>query len=125
MNVVDSCGWLEYLGNGPNAGFFAAALQDPRELVVPTISLFEVFKRLLQQRGEGAALQAVAIMQQARVVGLDASLALDAARLSLDLRIPMGDSIMLATAHANEAVLWTQDTHFAAVAGVRYTATAS
>jgi predicted nucleic acid-binding protein len=120
MNVVDSCGWLEYLGDGPNAEFFATALEATDELVVPTISLYEVFKRVLQQRGEGAALQAVAVMLQSKVAELDASVAVAAARVSVDFKIPMADSIMLASARAHQAILWTQDADFALVADVRY-----
>ena len=58
MNVVDSSGWLEYFANGKKAAFFAPAIEDPSKLIVPTLSLFEVFKRVLQQRGEAPALQA-------------------------------------------------------------------
>ncbi len=120
MNVVDSCGWLEYFADGPNAGFFAEAIETTDELVVPIISLYEVFKRILQQRGEGAALQGVALMQQGRVVDLSESLALAAARAGLDLKIPMADSVMLVTARAHEAVLWTQDSDFVGITEVRY-----
>jgi predicted nucleic acid-binding protein len=123
MNVVDSSGWLEYLADGPNAGFFAKAIEATADLVVPTISLYEVFKRVLQQRGEGDALQAVALMHQGRVVGLSAELALAAAQLSVQLGMPMADSVMLATARAGEATLWTQDADFDGVPGVKYVAT--
>jgi len=122
MNVVDSSGWLEYFADGPNAAFFAKAIEATADLVVPTVSLYEVFKRVLQQRSEGEALQAVAVMQQGRIVELSGTLALAAARLSVDLGIPMADSIMLATARAWEATLWTQDADFDAVPGVRYVA---
>jgi len=122
MNVVDSSGWLEYFADGPNAAFFAKAIEATADLVVPTVSLYEVFKRVLQQRSEGEALQAVAVMQQGRIVDLSGPLALAAARLSVDLGIPMADSIMLATARAWEATLWTQDADFDAVSGVRYVA---
>jgi toxin FitB len=122
MNVVDSSGWLEYLADGPNAGFFARAIETTADLVVPTVSLYEVFKRVLQQRGEGAALQVVALMQQGRVVELSAAVALAAARLSVDLGIPMADGVMLATARAWEATLWTQDADFDGVPGVKYVA---
>jgi predicted nucleic acid-binding protein len=122
MNVVDSSGWLEYFADGPNAAFFAKAIEATADLVVPTVSLYEVFKRVLQQRSEGEALQAVAVMQQGRIVELSGTLALAAARLSVDLGIPMADSIMLATARAWEATLWTQDADFDAVLGVRYVA---
>ena len=109
MNVVDSCGWLEYLANGPNADFFAPAIENLAELVVPSISVYEVFKRVLQQRSEGAALSVAATMQQGTVVDLDATLALRAAQMSVEFRLPMADSVILATARAYNATLWTQD----------------
>jgi predicted nucleic acid-binding protein len=120
MNVVDSSGWLEFFAGGPQASFFAPALGDAGRLVVPTISILEVFRRVCQQRDEQAALTAVAAMQQGRVVDLDAETALAAARLGLDLRLPLADSVMLATARAHGATLWTQDADFEGVPGVRY-----
>ncbi len=113
MNVVDSSGWLEYFADGPNAEFFAAAIEATDELVVPTVSVYEVFKRVLQQRGEGDALQAVALMQQGAVVDLTAPLALEAARVSVALGLPMADGIILGD-RAVGAILWTQDADFAA-----------
>ena len=120
MNVVDSSGWLEYFADGPNADFFAAAVEKVAELVVPSISIYEVFKRVLQQRDESDALQAVAVMQQGRVVDLDTAIALNAAKLSVELKLPMADSVMLATARAHKATLWTQDADFKDIEGVRY-----
>ena len=122
MNVVDSCGWLEYFGGGPNAAFFSDVLADVSELIVPSVSIYEVFKRIVQQRDEGAALQAVAMMQQGRVVAFSSPLALSAARLSIEHSLPMADSVILATARANDATLWTQDADFQGVPGVRYVA---
>jgi len=122
VNVVDSSGWLEYLADAPNAGFFAPAVEATHELIVPSISIYEVFKRVLQQRGENAALQTAALMQQGRVVELTGPLALAAAHLSLEKSLPMADSIMLATAQAHDATLWTQDSDFAAIDGVKYVA---
>ena len=107
MNVVDSSGWLEYLADGPNADFFAKSIITTSDLVVPMLSLYEVFKRVLQQRGEDDALQAVALMQQGTIVELTASLALSAARISFDEKIPMADSIILATARAYGVTLWS------------------
>lgn len=121
MNVVDSSGWLEFFADGPNAEFFAPPLSEPALLIVPTISIYEVFKRVLQQRDESAALEAVALMEQGRVVVLDSAMSMAAARLSVDLRLPMADSIILATARARDAVLWTQDADFEGIEGVRYT----
>jgi predicted nucleic acid-binding protein len=122
MNVVDSSGWLEYLADGPNATFFAEAIESIDELVIPTISIYEVSKRLLLQRGEDEALEAFVLMQQARVEPLSSTLALEAARLSAELSLPMADSIMLATARQHDAILWTQDSDFERIAGVRYVA---
>jgi predicted nucleic acid-binding protein len=122
MNMVDSSGWLEYFADGPNADFFAQAIEAVTDLVVPTLSLYEVFKRVLQQRGEGDALQAVAVMIQGRVVDLDMDLALRAAKASVELKLPMADSVMLATAQAHSATLWTQDAAFEEIAGVQYIA---
>jgi len=120
MNLVDSCGWLEYFADGPRADFYAPALEDPGSLLVPTICLLEVFKRVLQQRGESAALQAAAAMHQGVIVPLDAGLALRAARISSDLTLPFADRVILATAQTYRAVIWTQDAHFKGLEGVRY-----
>jgi predicted nucleic acid-binding protein len=121
MNVVDSCGWLEYLADGPNADFFAPAIENLAELIVPSICVYEVFRRVLQQRSEGDALSVVATMQQGQVVNLDTTIALNAARMSVELRLPMADSVILATARAHEATLWTQDADLKGLAGVEYT----
>jgi predicted nucleic acid-binding protein len=120
VNIVDSSGWLEYFADGPNADFFAPAIENISELVVPTISIYEVFKRVLQQRGEGDALQAIAVLMQGDVVGLSMELALDAAKISTEHGLPMADSIMLATTRAYNATLWTQDADFEGLEGVRY-----
>lgn len=120
MNVVDSSAWLEYFADGANAGFFARAIENTSALVVPALSLFEVFKRVMHQRGETPALHAVAVMQRGRVVPLDAMIAIGAARLSLALRLPLADSVMLATARHFDAEFWTQDADFRDIDGVRY-----
>lgn len=122
MNLVDSSGWLEYFADEANAAFFAPAIEDAEHLIVPTISLYEVFKRVLQQRGEGSALQAVAMMEQGQVIDLNSSIALLGAKLSHELKLPMADSLILATARSHQATLWTQDEDFSAVGGVRYIA---
>jgi predicted nucleic acid-binding protein len=121
MNVVDSSGWLEYFTNGPNADFFAPALEDIANLIVPTLSLYEVFKKILQERGEGDALQAIAVMIQGTVIDLDINLALSAAKISIDHHLPMADSVTFATAQAFDAVLLTQDADFSEIEGVKYT----
>ncbi len=119
-NVVDSSGWLEYFADGENAGFFAEVIENIEGLIVPSISLYEVFKRVYQQRGQGDALQVVAMMEQGEVVEFDSPLALSAAKISIEMKIPMADSMILATARAYDATLWTQDADFKGIEGVRY-----
>lgn len=120
MNVVDSSGWLEYFADGASAEFFAPAIEDTEALLVPSISIFEVFKRILTQRSEDEALQATMAMQRGRVVELDTFLALEAARLSATLKLPLADSIILATARSFNATLWTQDADFRNMTDVRF-----
>jgi len=120
MNVVDSSVWLEYLAGGPNSAFFAGAIENTIELIVPTISLYEVFKKIVQQRSENEALQVIAVMQQGKIAEMDARTALSAARISVDNKLPLADSVMLATARLNNAVLWTQDSHFEGIPNVKY-----
>lgn len=120
MNVVDSSAWREYFADGPNASAFARAIESPATLLVPSLSLFEVFKRICQQVGEEEGLKKIALMEQGEVVDLDRAVALEAARLSLQHGIAMADSVMLATAHRYKATLWTQDADFAGLEGVRY-----
>lgn len=122
MNVVDSSGWIEFLGGGANAGFFAAAITDTPRLVVPSISVFEVCRWLRRELGERRALDGMALMQQGNIVDLDATLAMSAARLSQELKLPMADSIILATARAGGATLWTQDDDFEGLDDVKYIA---
>ncbi len=120
MNGVDSSAWLEYFANGPNAAFFARPIEEPDELVVPSLTIYEVFERVLQQRDEGSALRAVAVMQQGTVIDLDLRVALSAARVSIDTKLPLADSVVLATARLHDATLWTQDSDFESLPGVRY-----
>lgn len=121
MNVVDSCGWLEYFAGGANADFFGRPLEAvDGTLLVPTLCIYEVFKSVLGQLGRERAIETVAVMRQGTLISLDDSLALDAALLSHDLKLPMADSIILATARSHGAVLWTHNAHFEHIDGVRY-----
>lgn len=122
MNLVDSCGWLEYFADGPNAAFFAKPLEDIASLVVPTICIYEVFRRLSAQIGRSGALEAVAMMRQATIVPLTDTLAMQAADIAKETKLAMADSIVLAAAHLCDATVWTQDAHFAELPGVRYKA---
>jgi len=116
-NVVDSSAWLEYFAGGPNA---ECAIENTAALVVPSITLLEVFKRIARQRDEATALQYVAVMQQGRVVELDAALAIRAAELGLRHKLPLADSVIYATAQRARAVVWTQDADFKDLTDVCY-----
>jgi toxin FitB len=120
MNLVDSCGWLEYFADGPNAKYFAEPIEDIGNLLVPTLCILEVFKSILRQRDEHEALQAIAVMQQGKVIELDTTLALSAAKLGSVHKLPLADSIILATARAFDAMIWTQDTDFIHLDGIKY-----
>jgi len=120
VNVVDSSAWLEYFADGANAGFFAPAIEATQKLIVPSIVLLEVFRRLLQQRSEDEALQAAATLQQGKVVDLDSALALLAAKIGVTVKLPLADSVILATARRFDATIWTQDEDFDGLPGVKY-----
>ena len=122
MNVVDSSGWLEYFADGPNADFFAPPIEATEQLLVPVICIYEVFKRILQQKGLGAAETRIADLYKGAVIELTPALAISAAVISDTHKLPMADSIILATARTFDATLWTQDEHFQGMAGVEYIA---
>lgn len=115
-HVVDSSGWLEYLADSHRAAYFEAPLTDPEHLVVPVITIYEVFKKVLRERDEAAALQVASQMQAGTIIDLNMSLALEAARHPL----PLADSLIYATTLRWNAELWTQDEHFKDLPHVRY-----
>lgn len=120
MNVVDSSAWIEYLTDGANAPVFAAVIEKSEQLLVPSITLLEVFKWVARVSDEPTALQAVALMQRGVIVALDSALALSAAALGLHHRLPLADSIIYASAQAAGATVWTQDVDFEGLRGVKY-----
>jgi predicted nucleic acid-binding protein len=120
MNIVDSSGWLAYFADEPNAKHFQIPLKDPASLVVPTVTIFEVFKVVLRESSENEALQATAAMLRGTVVDLTTKLVIAASKLSLKLHLPMADSIILATSQVFNAKIWTQDSDFMNIPGVKY-----
>ncbi len=120
MNILDSSGWLEYFADGPNAEHFSIPLENLDELLVPTICLYEVFKVVLRESGEDNALQATALMKQGKVIDISQDVAIMAAKISHEQKLPMADSLILATAHRHEAVVWTQDVDFQGKPSVKY-----
>jgi toxin FitB len=126
LNLVDSCGWLEFLADGPNASDYARVLTDPKgpqALLLPSICLQEVFKVTLRERGRAKADTVAAFLRsRARIVPHDAGLALEAANLGQRCRLALADSIVYATARLNRATLWTQDRAFRGLSGVHFVA---
>jgi predicted nucleic acid-binding protein len=120
MNVVDTSGWLEYFAGSANAAFFAPAIEDTEHLVVPVICIYEVFKKVLQSQGQAMAEIHVADLIKGKVVDLGSSLAMSAAMISAELKLPMADSLILAAAREHQATLWTQDEHFKGLPEVQY-----
>jgi len=120
MNVVDTSGWLEYFAEGENAAFFAPAIEDTAHLVVPVICIYEVFKKVLQNQGQAMAEIHTADLVKGKVVELNTSLAMSAAMLSAELKLPMADSIILAITREQNATLWTQDEHFKDIEDVKF-----
>jgi predicted nucleic acid-binding protein len=120
MNIVDSSGWLAYFADEPNAKHFLTPLSDSALLIVPTVTIYEVFKVILRESSENEALQAVVAMQKGKVVDLSSPLAIAASRLSLEHKLPMADSIILATAQEFKALIWTQDSDFKNISKVKY-----
>jgi len=120
MNVVDSSAWLSYFAGDANATEFSIPIENIEELIVPSITIIEVFKYILRQRGEDMALQAIAHMEQGNVISLDSSLAINAAKYGIDYKLPLADSIIYATGRKFNALIWTQDIDFKALEGVKY-----
>ena len=120
MNIVDSSGWLEYFAGGSQADPFEEPLKNLSRLIVPTICLYEVFKVVMREKGEDDALQAAALMRQGRLAELDMETAIWAAKISFNQKLPMAESIIMATAYLFGATVWTMDEHFQGLSGVKY-----
>ena len=120
MNVVDSSAWLSYFAGDKNAGLFAKPIEKLDKLLVPGITITEVFKSVLRQRNEESALEVVAHMEQGTVIALDGELAINSAVFGVELKLPLADSIVYATAQKYEAVLWTQDADFKGLENVKF-----
>jgi predicted nucleic acid-binding protein len=120
MNVVDSSAWIEYFTGGPNAKSFELPILNQAELVVPTMVLLEVYKHIRRHQGRDEALKAIAGMKQGEIQVLDERLALYAAEIGVEDGLPLADSVILATARLHEATLWTQDSDFEGMDGVRF-----
>jgi len=120
MNIVDSSCWLEYLADSKVGNLVSGAIEDLNSLLVPSITLYEVFKKLLIEKDEDSALLAVAHMKQGIVINLDPDLSIFSAKIGKDYKLPLADSVIYATAKKYNCVLWTQDKHFKDLDNIRY-----
>jgi len=120
MKLVDSSGWLEFFTDGPLAAAYTPHLKDLREVVTPTVVLYEVYKVIKRQRSEEEALVSAAQMGKTRLVPLTDTIALTAADVSLAHNLAMADAIVYATALTEGAKLFTSDTDLASLPGVTY-----
>ena len=122
MILIDSYGWIEYFGEGPLADNYAAFIEkaDEKETVTPTIVIYEVYKKIKSVRGEEKALEAYAQMSRTRIVELTNSVCLEAADLSINLKLGMADSIIVATARAYDAEIVTSDGHLRNIDKVKF-----
>ena len=120
MNVVDSSAWLSYFAGDSNARLFAKPIEALDKLLVPGITITEVFRSVLRQRNEESALEVVANMKQGTVVALDGELAINAAVFGIELKLPLADSVIYATAQRFDAVVWTQDADFKGLESVKF-----
>ena len=120
MNLVDSSGWLEYLADSKNAKLFAPVIEKTDELVISTINLYEVYKKILLEKDENFAIQVIGLMQQAKIIEVNSSIAIQSAKLSYEQKIPMADSLIYITAKQNNAIVWTQDADFKSLDNVKY-----
>ncbi len=119
-NVIDSSGWLEYFSDGKNADFFARSIENTSHLIVPVISIYEVFKHVMHHHSEQAAFECIECMLQGSVVDITVETALNAAKLSVVHKLPLADSMIYAVAIAHHATLWTQDADFKGLSHVKY-----
>jgi len=120
VNVVDSSCWLEFFSGSEIGDEIAPVIGDAERLVVPSITIYEVFKKLLIELDEDRALFAIAHMKQGVVIDLDADLAIVSARTGKELKLSLVESIIYAISRKYDAILWTQDKHFQSLEAVRY-----
>lgn len=120
MNLVDSSAWMEYFADGKNAKHFAPIIQDLKNLVVSVINIYEVYKKISQHRDENSAIQAIAVMQQAEVLEITSQIAIEGSKISIQNKIPMADSLIIASARSVGAKIWTQDYDFKGLDNVMF-----
>lgn len=114
--VLDSSCWVEYFNDSNRAELFSSTVESPERLIVPIITIYEVTKKLKRELSASVAAFAEAVMCRGQVVAVDLTLI----RLAVNFNLPLADSLIYATAQARHATLWTQDSHFDGLAGVRY-----
>ena len=120
LRIVDTCGWLEYIADTKNSKNFEQAILDTNNLIVPTIIIYEVFKKICLDYCEDTALEVVAELKQGKVIEINETISIYAAKLSLEKKLPMADALIYATGLLYKATIYTQDNHFENLSGVKY-----
>lgn len=112
MIVVDSYGWIGYFADGPLSDKYQKYITNPEDILTPVIVVYEVYKKVKRERGEKAALVVLAHINQTNIVPLDETLAVKAADVALEFKLPMADAIVYATAIVKNCKVATSDPHF-------------
>jgi predicted nucleic acid-binding protein len=120
MNLVDSSGWLEYFIEGINAEEFSKVIENTDKLIVTPINIYEVYKKISQEKNIETAFLAIGAMNQGKIINIDNEIALNAAQLSIEFKLAMADSLILSCAYYSNAILWTQDSDFKDIPGVKF-----
>ena len=120
LHIIDTCGWLEYIAETSNAKNFEKAILDTNNLIVPAIVIYEVFKKICLDYNEDTALEVIAELKQGRVIEINETISIYAAKLSIEKKLPMADALIYATGLLFKATIYTQDNHFENLPGVKY-----
>ena len=120
MNIVDSSGWLEYVAGTKNGDIFGKHIENSDKLVVPVITIYEVFKKILVESNEQNALKIAAHMRLGKVIDVNLTISLEAAKFGKQHKLPMADALIYATARQYDCTIWTQDEHFKGLEAVKY-----
>jgi predicted nucleic acid-binding protein len=120
MKLVDTCGWIEWLTNGKLASSFEIYLSHTKELIVPTIIQYELYKWICREKNSTLALEVIGLTENGLIVPLDSNLSLYAADLSKEYNLAMADAIIYATSKIHHAELITADAHFKSLPNIKF-----
>lgn len=120
MIILDSSAWLEYFAGTKYADIFTVFAEDFDNLIIPSITIYEVYKRILIQRDVYSANIAIDFMQNGKIIDLNTEIAKNAAHISYKLKLPMADSLIYATGQIYQARIITLDSDFKGLDNVDY-----